>query len=486
VTASFETLVGLSETLERSAFHGLTPWWSEHLSRYLGHPTARRLVARVGRGGVKSTTIVNEAVNQTLFGDWAVPPGERHYFAWVSQNKSEAGQRIRQIAARLQSLGVPFDQAGDEINLRDLQRGFRVFACTVGAVSGFRCYGFCADELAKWSSADDGANPAPEVVASLRAMTVTHPRAREYFISSPLGKLGLHYDLVEEGDTGEQVVCEAPTWIANPSITEEQTRKLETDRRVWAREYAAIPQDATAAAFAPELVDAAFKPREAFTPAKKVLILDPSSGGLSNRDRFTWGVASWCCDESGKWARHGDGSFIRGPHQYSRFELPDWQPRGQPYLALHEVGAFEGGFAGSLTGDEIADGLAEVCRRHGVKNAHSDQRDFLFLETALRRRSIFLHEHTWTSPSKARAVQLIRRWLQDGSLSLPPDAHQLRKELLGFEEQITPAGSLTFGARRGGRDDFVALLVTLAHAELDPSNHLQRSNLRPEHRYFLV
>jgi hypothetical protein len=56
-------------------------------------------------------------------------------------------------------LHVPYERAGDQIVLKDQPRGWRVFACQVGAVSGFRCFGFSADELAKWRSADEFSKP---------------------------------------------------------------------------------------------------------------------------------------------------------------------------------------------------------------------------------------------------------------------------------------------------------------------------------------
>ncbi len=479
--ATFETLSQLDVELARAGHHPLTPFWREQAERFYAHPTARTLVARVGRGGAKSHTSAKIALNGVLFGDWRIGPGERHYWAFVSRTKDEAQQRLLLLESFLRALGIGFETRGDEIALRDAPRGFRVFACSIGAVSGFRCFGFTADELAKWNI--EGVNPGLEVIASLTAMCITHPGAPRLLISSPVGFTDPHATRYERGDTTDQITAYAPSWVANPAgITEAQTREAEPDDRVWRREYAAIPQLAELAAFPVDDVDRAFLSRvPPFTPAQKVLLLDPSSGGLSSRDRFSWAIASWCIDERGRWACDGDGRPYAGPVD-GKFEINGWTPSGPPYLALHEVGAFEGGFAGSLTGDEIADELARIARRHEVKIAHSDQRESLFLSTALQRRSIKLHCHAWSSPSKSQAVQLVRRWLADRTLSLPPSATELRKELLSFEEVITASGALTFGGRRA-HDDFVALLVTLAHAELNPETRLPKSNLGQQFRY---
>jgi hypothetical protein len=199
MTATFETWTALRAELHSAGFPAPLPWWDHQAERFY-KSGAKRFAARVGRGGAKSTSMVDFALNETLAGAWRVPDGEVHFFAFVSQNKAEASQRLRQIAARLRALKIPFDQSGDEIVLRDMPRGIRVFACQVGSVSGWRCFGFAADELSKWSNADHSANPAPEVIASLRAMTVTHPDAREFFVSSPLGVTDLHWEIIERGD----------------------------------------------------------------------------------------------------------------------------------------------------------------------------------------------------------------------------------------------------------------------------------------------
>lgn len=259
MTATFESLTALDAQLAAKGHPPLTPWWESTLARFYAHPTARTLLARVGRGGAKSHTSTKISLNETLFGDWKVPPGERHLWAFVSLSKDEAAQRLTLIERFLLDLGVGFDRKGDEIHLRDLPRGWRVMAAQVGAVSGFRCFGRSLDELAKWRNSD-GANPAGEVSASTAAMMVTHPGARSLLISSPLGTLDHHAERIDLGDTADQLTAHAPSWIANPDgITEEQTRQLEPSHRVWLREYAAIPQSQMGSAFDPDLVNEAFR-----------------------------------------------------------------------------------------------------------------------------------------------------------------------------------------------------------------------------------
>lgn len=447
----FRSLGSLGAT---KGFHGHTAYWDGRGERIYLHPTARRDIEQVGRGGIKSGTALDFAATEMVAGDWAVAPGERHYFAWVSENVEEAAQRPRQLETKLKALGIPCEHVGNTVELVGLPIGFKAFACRVGAVSGFRCIGFVADEMAKWRSADDGSNPAREVVASLRAMCITHPEAREWHISSPLSKLDYHYEQYAQGDNEIQVVSNAPSWIANPGITEQQTRAAERDLRIWAREYAAIPQAARLAAFSFGLVDRAFAPRAELELGEKVMVLDPSSGGQSSRDNFTWAICAWGSDRfpDDGYVRNAKNEIVRfsdgTPMKYPAYR--GWKERGTPHLRVIETGCIKGGFGGSITGDEIADHLAVIAKRHNVRVVHSDPREVVFLGSAIEKRGLKFHKHDWSASSKAAAVTLLRRWLADGTLWLPAEATEMRSELLSFEEKVTPRapiGLISKGSR---------------------------------------
>jgi hypothetical protein len=480
--ATFESLRRLGTAFANAGFHNHTPWWREQLRAFYASG-ARRFVARVGRGGIKSTTMVDLAINEVVFGAWAVPLGEVHFFAFVSQNKSEAAQRLRQIAKRLQARGIPFDQAGDEIILKEKRLGFRVFACAVGAVSGFRCIGFVCDELSKWTNADHSANPAPEVVASLRAMCVTHPGAREFFVSSPLATVDLHYEMVEQGNSADQYVCSAPTWIANPSITEERTRKLEPDERIWRREYAAIPQDALASAFDPALVDAAVRPYPKLWWSRPVLAIDASSGGDC---AFASCVVAW-----GRPATYGEpienttplrdelgndvsnvylldektGKVQRGPGGHAIVRA-DASVLMRPVLAVSDMDAAEGGWARWAGLDLIVAHLAEKAHAIGCRSVVGDQHLARALEMEFRRHGIQFKEYPTTASNKGPAVDRLRMLLAGRQIILPTDA-RLREELLGYREVISASGSIKHGARAGGSADRVSALITALVAEAE-------------------
>ncbi len=487
-----EQLFGLFDIMHhQQGWPAPSEWWQETLTEAERSGTRQRVIRKGRRIGASTIIAPVVAVAEALHGEHAVPPNDVGYFLFFSVKKPEALKRLRGIAKVLDALRVRYRENGDEIALLEHPVAFKVQAASFRTAVGDTSIGIWCDELSRWMDNESGANPAKEVLASVRPTIATMPNAKIWLVSSPLGKEDAHAVAFDDGDNAGQRVYYCPTWVGNPTLSEQDTRDLEPDERVWLREWKGLPQAARLAAFRVEHVERAFVPRKpTFPPAIKVLILDPSSGGHSSRDRFTFAVASWCVDTLDALPPHevypmdAQGRILEHPwgQRITRPEFANWQPRGKPYLRFHEVDAFEGGFAGTVSGDDIADKLAAVAKRHDVIAAHSDQRESLFLCSALSQRGITMHAHNWTGPSKEAAVALVRRWLADGSLSLPADALELKRELLSFEEVISKSGALTYGARGSGKDDFAALIVTTAHAELS-DNPLARSPHTPEYQY---
>jgi hypothetical protein len=435
--ATFDDLLFVDSKLVSAGIDPLTPWWRPRLQEWYEHPTARTLVGRVGRGGAKSHTSSKVALTETLFGDWRVPPGERHYWAFVSTNKDEAAQRLLLLQTFLRALKVDFEVSGDTIALTNEPRGFRVFACQVGAVSGFRCFGYSADELAKWTSGNDYANPAVEVCASLNAMTITHPGARRLLISSPFGFEDYHAKAFELGNTPDQYVIHAPTWIANPRYTEEGTRKTEPDPKTHLREYGAEPCVAVSKAFDPADVARAFnRDASADLNFKGWVALDPSS-------------------------LRGDGfGFMLGTTSHAE-----------------EVVILKAGeFGSDVPLRQIVATVAHYARAMNTTEVFADQREEAALTELFRLEGIKLTTYAWSEPSKREAVETVRRWLHESRLAIVPGcagADVLKDELLRAKLRITPNGTLLYGL---SGLDVLSCLATLAHAAIDARWGLTATN----------
>lgn len=434
-------LDALTRALLAQGWPDLSSWWVETLTRFV---TSRRrqLVCRVGRRGGKSSTLCRFAVAFALaFDTKQIPPGDIGLVAFISTTRDEASQRLRTIKAILDALGVAFRPIEGGIELADRPIAFKVFTATVAGVSGFTAILVICDEVAKWKDADSGANPASEVLASVRPTMATQLQALIILSSSPLGNDDAHAKAYDQGATDFQHVAYAPTWIANPTVSEADTRALENDPRIWSREYEAIPQDAKLAAFDVRDVARSFDRPLAMAEGKqRVGIIDASSG---KKDAWTFGVCGWRqCD-------------------------------GERRLVFDLVSGFEGRkFSDQERAEVIVAQVAGEFRALGVTKVFADQRESFMLASAFARNGLRFHELPWTASSKEIAVTTVRRWLADDLLVLPNHA-RLRAELLRFEEKITAAGGFTFGARGSGHDDYVALLLTAAMA--DTAGHVRGS-----------
>jgi hypothetical protein len=461
----------LDATLAGHGFLPLTPWWDKQLETFYLHPTARTFVGEVGRGGIKTGVGCTVGMGETLCNDdYVIPPGERHFWIDLSENKDEALKTQRLYEARLKALGVPFHRSGDLIELDNMPRGFLVRANSVGAVSGWRAYGLRADELAKWPR--EGADPAADVISSAMAMTVTHPTAPKLFLSSPTTTTTYFNELVDAGTNEHQVVSSrCPTWIANPSITEAQTRRLEPNERRWRMEYLAIPQAGAATMWNIDEIDRAMRPwpsRDRCTYHPPIVPLDMSSG---RGDAAVFAPACW-------------GYPMLPPEAYSRhprrlthlganglvtqevgdYELdPNFKGEARPFILFWDLFAAEGKFAEFLNFDQLANAIALHGQKWGAREVVGDQREEYALSAALPKRGMRFTSFPWSNTNKGMAVERLSRLLRDAMIILPKD-EKLKREMLEFEERVLPSGTITWSGRA---DDRVAVLLTAMIADIN-------------------
>jgi len=475
-------LWAMEATLVEHGFAALPPWWVATIERFY-RSGKRRLVVRKGRRVFASTAVAPRlAVAEMLFGEHehlrGTPP---HVYAFLSVRRGEAANRLRGVSAILDALGIKYREnaATNQLELLELPAVFAVvtanFRTSVGETVAFA---WC-DEVARWRDDDSGANPAEQVVGSLAPALSTLPDARLFLVSSPLGPDDFHARAFDAGETDLQSVAFGETWTINPSLSKEETRKLEPDERIWKREYAAIPSAAISAAFDFEAVQRAFRPLPpcAYWPA--IGVVDASSGG---GDSFTYALARYVVPQSPYRALPivfgRDGAQL----DPETLEPLDMTPM-RPLFTLQWVSSFEGRFKGVLTGEHIVSTIAKAFRRAGVSTVVGDQRESLFLASAFAKEHILFREIPWTNENKAEAVRRIRRQLSEDVLVLPPDRERLRKELGAYSERITQTGAITYSARGTGHDDEAALLLTATMADMErmiPGSTLHAANVRHE------
>ena len=223
-----------------AGFPPMSPWWHDVLGEFYACGK-RQLVARVGRRGGKSSTISRVAVAEILTCRHKVPPGDTGVVAVVSVDRREASDRIKTIHAILDALAIPNKPKADGIELPDRPYGIAIRTGSIAGVSGFTCICGLGDEVSKWKDSDTGVNPAEQVLSSWRPTMATMPLAKMFMVSSPMGNDDAHARSFDEGATTRQMIAYAPTWVANPSLTQADLERDEPNRRYFRREYEAIP-----------------------------------------------------------------------------------------------------------------------------------------------------------------------------------------------------------------------------------------------------
>jgi hypothetical protein len=425
VTGFLKRYDALDRALVAVGFPPTSPWWRQELDLFL-RSGRRRWVIRAGRRAGKSSTLCRLAVCWALYGGWSVPPGDTAVIPFVSVDRDEAGARLRTIVDILRALGASFEQRSDELELSERRLVFRVATCSTRGTVGFTSVAVVGDEMARWESRDTAANPAREVMASLRPTMATQPLAFEVCSSSPWGTDDYHAELFEQGDDAHQVTSFAPTWVANPTLTEERTHELEPDPRVWAREYAAEPGATISAALDPADIAAAFASKITAT-GRGFVAIDASS---LRGDAFTW---------------IGGRESVAGE------------------IAVMDVGGWSGDELRHVSMADIVKHVATRAQAWGTRVVFGDQREEASLRSLFAQRQINFVPYAWSIQSKDDAMQRLRQLLRARKLSLC-EHENMRRELVGLKARLMPSGKVQYATN--GRD-YASALITLMHAHVD-------------------
>lgn len=423
VTEFLRRYDAMDRALAGAGFPATSTLWRAEIERFM-RARRRRWVVRAGRRAGKSSTMCRLAAAWALWGAWYVPAGDRGVVSFVSIDRSEASSRIRTISAILETLGVPFEQRAEELELKDRPVVFRVSTCSANSV-GYTSIAIFADECARWEARDSAANPAREVIASQMPTLATQPFGFLVAGSSPWSIDDFHAEMYDQGETDFQVVSEGPTWAFNPTLTEADTHALEPDVRVWSREYLAQPSASVAAAFEPDQVLAAFGRAPTGVPRHEGWVaLDPSS--LRGRDGF---------------------GFMVG------------RTTDRDEVVIDTCGEFTSVISLRI----VARRIAMYCESVRTKRVFSDQREEAGLRSELEHHGIELVAIDWSEKSKEESIAIIRRWLHEERVCVgeSPGAQRLRSELLGIKARMMPSGRMQY---RTGGADVASCLITLAHA----------------------
>lgn len=434
----------VDEKLVAKGFPPTSPWWRETIERWY-RSGKRQAVLRVGRRGGKSSSLSRLAVVEALYGHHDVPPGDTGVVAVISTRNDEAGARLTTIQAILDALGVayrPWGKGVDGLRLIGRRMGFRVYSASVQGVSGFTGIFILCDEVAKWKDKDTGANPASEVLKSVRPTMATQPESRIVLSSSPFGMMDAHYDAFEEGETDLQTTGYAPTWEANPSLTEAETHVLEPDEGAWLREYKAVPQAEIESSLLSE-VQINSATRAARVASKDDVKLHPN---ITPADLpFEEGRRYWA--EMDPATRRHVWTLVVSTQGYDRVRrivmAREWRP--QPGLPLKPSAV-------------LAD-IAQLVKPYGLRVVHTDQASADALAELGRLAGLTLLDNAWTQPEIKEASEHVLKLLQEGLLELPPDK-MVKADLLGIRKVITRSGvRYEFAEMHGRHSDYAPVIL---------------------------
>jgi hypothetical protein len=439
----FEMLCTFDDTLVPLRHRLLAPVLRHELSRWL-LDTPKTWVLRKGRRIGASSVICTR-----LFAAWvlvcgpllklppsksvmSLPPGEQLVLGLVSVKRGEAENRIGNITAVFDALGIAYSAAGDEIQLKDFPIAVRVLTRNWKTAVGETIGVLWMDEVSRWDFDDDSQIGAKDVFSTLLPSTDTIPASLVVMASSVWSEVDFHAECYDQGDTSFQVTSCVPTWLVNAELTEQAClENARGDVAIFNREYAAIPGGTIFGALDVVDVDAAFE-TSPLAGTSAFLSIDASS---LRKDGFAW-VAGHYSDLG---------------------------------INVAEVTELNGKDLRKMKLKEVIHRVAERARAWGAGTVFGDQRETAGCESYFTDEQLNFHSYAWSDTSKEQAFVLLRQLLRDRRISLCENA-ELRKEMVGCKCYLMPSGRTKYATN--GLDRLSAL-ISLCHAINDGQIILQ-------------
>jgi hypothetical protein len=327
-----------------------------------------------GRRSGKSFIAALVAVFLACFRDYRphLAPGERAMILIIAADRSQAQNIFRYIKGFLASnpmLSKMVEaEKAESVDLTN-RVTIQVATCSYRSIRGFTAAAVICDEVAFWR-ADDGANPATEVLRAVRPALATIPDSLLLAISSPYARSGPLWNAFQEhhGKDESGVLCwQADTRTMNPTISQALIdRDMALDPEAARAEWLAEFRSDLEAFLTIEAIQAVtVAGRYELPPLPNVTysaFVDPSGGrkdaaalAIAHKDQDRVVV-----DVARRW---------KAPHDPSQ-------------VAADMAGVLKGYRVDRITGDRYGGAWPETeFRKHGVSYAPADKdRSTLYLE----------------------------------------------------------------------------------------------------------
>ena len=390
------------------------------------------------RSGKDDKLASNIAIYEACFRPHKLSRGERALIPVIAKDRKQAAIAYNFICGKLTASPALKELVGnlraDEIELTN-NVTIAVWTCSFRTLRGSAIPCAILDELAVWFDEETRANPATEVIRSVRRGMGMFPDHKLIKISSPYAKTGPVWDDCTHRDELKDVlVVNAPTWEMNPAFTDEALLgEFRRDPAFFWREFGAKFVDAVSPLVDPEKVDAAI--------AKGQVEREPEV------QRFHYHAVI-------------DAAFRRDDFTFSMGH------RGPNGAVVDFVRVWEGSRKSPVQMKDAMSEITATARRYGVAMVVGDQFCSEPIRQALAEQGMGFSEYIFTANSKQQVFGTLRTLLMSGGLELPD--HPLTVEQIkSLEVTAGPGGTLRVQGQQGRKDDCATVAALVAHLAME-------------------
>jgi hypothetical protein len=411
------------------------------------------LWVEAGRRGGKTTHIAAPvAVTLALIDDAALSslaPGEKARVLCLGPTILHVRQLFDAVEGLLEKLHVPHARTESEITLP----GRRVtITCTTAdhiAVRSGTLLGLVVDEAALLPTEEIADGYDVELFASARpGLATLAPHARIVVISSPWARRGVHFETVRanRGKLGGNILAlNAPTWILNPSISEERSKELEPNEARRRREYGAV----------------AGASEDAFLDARDVracVDVDVDERPAQPQGKYVVGFDL---------GLRRDRSAIVVAHREHRR-----RPNAPPLdcVVIDCIRIFSPSPGERLSFDMVVDALANISHRYKGARVVRDNFSGDAVDAALRARGVRSEELPMSSTAQWQRFEMLSQKIRGGAVRLLDgrDGNVLARELIDLRVELHQRGRVSVAApnKKGAHDDAADALALAVEAAM--------------------
>lgn len=375
------------------------------------------------RGGKSDKLSANVTLFEACFRTHKLSRGEKGLIPCVAFDKKQASIVFNYIKGKASvspaiSKSIVAERAGELELINGLEIG--VYTCSFRALRGYSIPAAVADEIAIWRDVATGANPAKEVLRTIRRGMMTFPEAKLIKISSPFAKTGVVWDDWNNRLKRQAaLILKVPAWEVNPALNEEELlEELKDDPELFWREFGAEFWDAVSPLCPAEKVDACVMVGVKERAYRKEYRYFATIDVAFRQDAFAFGVC------------HREGDRV----------------------VWDVIRSWEGTKDNAVQLDPTLDEIAGTCRNYLISTVNGDQYCSEPVKQALLKKGLQFNEFTFTQNSKQQLYANLRSLIMGGCLDLI-DNGTAGQQIKTLEAVTGSMGTVRVQAASGYKDD---------------------------------